>query len=235
MQGPTGGKINALLVNSQNPSTIYAATDGGVYTSQDGAATWQRTSEGLPASQEIRTLAMASSAPDATAGQRLYAGTDAGVYHSTDGGQTWLPAKTGLTGRLILSLAVDPTNSAVIYAGTDGQILKSTDGGEQWVESSTGVPAEAVWSLAVDPNRSGTLYAGTDSGIFTSSDGGQQWNEAGGNMPGPLRIQALVIDPSLGLSLRRNGSRDLSQHQRRCHVAIRSWWAWEQYHPCCGD
>jgi photosystem II stability/assembly factor-like uncharacterized protein len=195
MQGPTGGKINALLVNSQNPSTIYAATDGGVYTSQDGAVTWQRTSEGLPAGQGISALAMASVAAGATAGQRLYVGTDAGVYRSTDGGQTWLPPKAGLTSRLILSLAVDPTNSDVIYAGTDGQILKSADGGEQWAESSTGLPAETVWSLAVDPNHASTLYAGTDSGIFTSSDGGQKWNRASGNMPSPLRIQALVIDP----------------------------------------
>jgi photosystem II stability/assembly factor-like uncharacterized protein len=195
MQGPTGGKINALLVNSQNPSTIYVGTDGGVYTSRDGAGTWQRTSEGLPASQEIRTLAMANAVLDPTAGQRLYAGTDAGVYRSTDSGQTWLPAKAGLTGRLILSLAVDPSNTAVIYAGTDGQIFKSMDGGEQWEESSKGMPAETVWSLAVDPTRSTTLYAGTDSGIFKSSDGGRQWQRTSGNMPDPLRIQALVIDP----------------------------------------
>jgi photosystem II stability/assembly factor-like uncharacterized protein len=195
MQGPTGGKINALLVNSQNPSTIYVGTDGGVYTSRDGAVTWQRTSEGLPAGQEIRTLAMANAAPDPTAGQRLYAGTEAGVYRSTDSGQTWLPAKAGLTGRLILCLAVDPSNTAVIYAGTDGQIFKSVDGGEEWEKSSEGMPPETVWSLAVDPTRSGTLYAGTDSGILTSSDGGRQWQHAAGNMPGPLRIQALVIDP----------------------------------------
>jgi photosystem II stability/assembly factor-like uncharacterized protein len=195
MQGPTGGKINVLLVNSQNPSTIYAGTDGGVYTSCDGAVTWQRTSEGLPGGQEIRTLAMANAALDPTGGQRIYAGTDAGVYHSIDSGQTWLPAKAGLAGWLILSLAVDPTNTGVIYAGTDGRIFKSMDGGEQWEESSTGVPAETVWSLAVDPSSTNTLYAGSDSGIFTSRNGGRQWQRAGGNMPDPLRIQALVIDP----------------------------------------
>ena len=195
MQGPAGGKINALLVDTQNPSTVYAGTDGGVYTSRDGAVTWQRTSDGLPAGREIRTLAMASAAPDRTGGQRLYAGTDAGVYRSTDGGQTWLPAKVGLAGRLILSLAVDPTSSAVIYAGTDGQMFKSTDAGEQWEDSGTGMPAETVWSLAVDPGRTSTLYAGTDSGIFSSSNGGRQWQRANGNMPDPLRIQALVIDP----------------------------------------
>jgi photosystem II stability/assembly factor-like uncharacterized protein len=195
VQGPTGGKINALLVNTQNPSTIYAGTDGGVYTSRDGAVTWQCTSDGLPAGQEIRTLAMANAAPDPTAGQRLYAGTDAGVYRSTDSGQTWLPAKTGLTGRLILSLAVDPANIAVVYAGTDGQIFKSVDGGEQWEESSTGMPAETVWSLAVDSSSTSTLYAGTDSGIFTSSDGGLRWQRVGGDLPDRLRVQALVMDP----------------------------------------
>ncbi len=200
MQGPTGGKINALLVNSLNPSTIYAGTDGGVYTSQDGAATWQLTSEGLPAGQEIRTLAMAHMASE-SAGQRLYAGTDAGVYHSTDGGRTWLPARAGLAGRLILALAVDSGDPAVVYAGTDGQVFKSVDGGEEWEKSSAGIPAETVWSLAADPLHSTTLYAGTDSGIFTSSDGGRQWQHTGADMPDPLRIQALAIDPQHSGSL----------------------------------
>jgi photosystem II stability/assembly factor-like uncharacterized protein len=195
MQGPAGGKINCLLVDSQNPSTIYVGTDGGVYTSCDGAVTWQRTSEGLPANQEVRTLAMADARPETASGQRLYAGTNAGVYQSTDSGQTWLPAKSGVAGRLILSLAVDPTNSAVIYAGTDGLIFKSIDGGEHWEESSTGMPAGTVWSLAVDPTRSSTLYAGTDSGIFKSGDGGRLWQRKSDDMPGPLRVQALVIDP----------------------------------------
>ena len=204
-QGPTGGKINALLVNSQNPSTIYAGTDGGVYSSQDGAVTWQLTSEGLPAGQEITTLAMASASPraeGAVAEPYLYAGTVAGVYRSVDGGRTWLPAKEGLARRLILSLVVDPSDSAVIYAATDGQVFKSTDGGEQWSRSSEGLPPETVWSLAVDPTHAGTVYAGTDSSIFVSRDGGRRWQHADGDphqagtngLPEPLRIQGLAID-----------------------------------------
>jgi len=192
--GPSGGKINTLLIDSQNPSVIYAGADGGIYTSRDGGATWQYTSEGLPGGQEVRALAMD---PVASPARSIYAGTFAGVYRSTDNGQTWLQATTGLTRRLVFSLAVDPANTSTVYAGTDTRVFKSIDGGNNRQMSSEGLPETTIWSLAVDHVTPSVLYAGTDSGVFKSTNGGQQWQSASDGLPGGLCVQALAIDPQL--------------------------------------
>lgn len=188
--GPSGGKINALLIDEHNPGVIYAATDGGVYTSQDSGNTWKHTSEGLPANQEVTALAIAQIPT-----QTIYAGTYNGVYHSIDGGRTWLPATTGLTHGPVFSLAVEPENSANVYAGTDGQVLKSMDSGSTWSPCGEGLPEETVWALAIDHISPNILYAGTDSGVFKSIDYGMHWEFASTNMPDGLRVQALAIDP----------------------------------------
>ena len=192
--GPSGGKINTLLIDSQNPSVIYAGADGGTYTSRDGGATWQYTSAGLPGGQEVTSLAMQSIASPT---RTIYAGTFAGVYRSTDSGQTWSQANTGLTRRPVLSLAVDPVNASTVYAGTDGRVFKSIDGGNNWDTSSEGLPEESIWSLVVDYVTPSVLYAGTDSGVFKSTDGGQQWQSASDGLPDGLHVQGLAIDPQL--------------------------------------
>nr|MBC7244984.1 TniB family NTP-binding protein [Chloroflexota bacterium] len=189
-RGPSGGKINALLLNEQNPSVIYAATDGGIYTSRDGGGTWQCTSAGLPAGQEVTTLAMAQTTP-----QTLYAGTFNGVYRSMDDGQTWLPATSGLTHSPVFSLVVDPQDSSIIYAGTEKQVFKSLDAGNTWSASSEGLPEETIWALAIDRTSPNILYVGTDSGVFKSTDQGIHWQRASADMPDNLRVQTLVIDP----------------------------------------
>jgi len=189
-RGPSGGKINALLLDERNPGLIYAATDGGIYVSQDGGNVWKHTSKDLPAGQEIMTLAMAQHPT-----QTIYAGTYNGVYHSTDGGQTWLPTTAGLTHSPVFSLVVDPENSANVYAGTDRQVFKSLDGGNTWAASNEGLPEETIWALAIDHASPNILYAGTDSGVFKSTDYGEHWQHASANMPARLRVQALAIDP----------------------------------------
>lgn len=189
-KGPSGGKINALLLNEQNPSVIYAATDGGIYTSQNGGSVWQYTSAGLPAGQEVTTLAMSKTPP-----QILYAGTYNGVYRSTNGGQTWLPATSGLTHSPVFSLAVDHQDSSIVYAGTEQQVFKSLDAGNTWNASSEGLPKETIWTLAIDHTFPNIIYAGTDSGVFKSTDQGIHWQRASTDMPDNLRVQALVIDP----------------------------------------
>lgn len=187
-QGPTGGKVNVLLIGGADPSAIYAGVDGGVYVSRDSGATWQCSSDGLSADQEVRALAMDPSAPHI-----LYAGTDSGVYRSADGGESWSEASLGLTRDLVISLAVDSANTSVIYAGTDTQVFKSIDGGGQWAASSVGLPEQIVWALQLDRAAPGVVYAGTDSGVFQSVDGGEQWRRTSRGMPEGVRVQALII------------------------------------------
>src|SRR5207245_2080938 len=99
--GPEGGFIPALTVDPQNPSTVYAGTDGGVFKSTNGGANWSAANSGLTAT-DVRALAVDPQNPST-----VYAGGD-GVFKSTNGGATWNAANSGLLGTGVAALAVDP-------------------------------------------------------------------------------------------------------------------------------
>src|SRR5438445_1348412 len=55
--GPDGGRVNHMQVDATKPQHLLAAADtGGVFESQDGGASWQYASDGLP---DLRIAAVA--------------------------------------------------------------------------------------------------------------------------------------------------------------------------------
>jgi hypothetical protein len=137
--GPNGGRANILLVDTQNPSVVYAGTDGGVFASRDGSATWELTSSGLPGEQSVRALTLDTR----NASQRaLYAGTGTGkVYKSVDAGLNWVQVNGGLAGDVTITSMVvhygsdieDDRPAGALFAGTNGGgVFQSTDGGIEW-------------------------------------------------------------------------------------------------------
>jgi len=81
--GPSGNRANVLLVDAHNPSSVYVGTDGSIFASRDGGATWERASSGLLGEQSVRALALdRQNRPQRT----LYAGTDGSVLYADDGG-----------------------------------------------------------------------------------------------------------------------------------------------------
>ena len=48
--GPEGGRIYDLVADPITPNVYYAATRGGVYKSNNGAATWNRINNGISVS-----------------------------------------------------------------------------------------------------------------------------------------------------------------------------------------
>jgi hypothetical protein len=76
---------------------LYAATDGGVFRSEDLGANWVPLNEGLsgPARRLLFPLA-----PDS--GTEIFVATGRGVFRSADGGQHWQPS--GLDDQDVLTL-----------------------------------------------------------------------------------------------------------------------------------
>ena len=194
--------VQALMLDSQNPATIYAATWGhGLFKSTDGGANWVNIvlPGGLPAAQVTRGISVpqpnfiGSLAIDPKDASTVYAGSNtyccpwvSWVYKSTDGGESWMASR--LNAAAVTSLAIDPQNPSVLYAGHsdsidgEGGISKSVDGGVNWTDVGTIVDGN-VYGLGIDPLNSGTLYAATMSWhavgyvgrVFKSSDGGASW------------------------------------------------------------
>ncbi len=193
--GPESGVINFVAVAPSDVTRVYAASPtGGVFRSDDSAATWQSASQGLTNIQ-IRCLAVAPGNPDL-----VYAGSTAGAFQSADGGAHWAAFGGGFPSSVITSIAVDPTNPSTLYAaGTTGTLVKSTNAGASWsaIGGSTVASAEPR-TLVIDPAHSATVYLGTlQDGFYRSDDGGSSFTL---HNDGFLQINpgvvALAADPT---------------------------------------
>jgi photosystem II stability/assembly factor-like uncharacterized protein len=169
--GLEGHEVLALAINERTqPSTVFAATTGGVFRSRDGGATWSKVNQLVP-----RELVVDPTRPHTLFGAREAA------FRSTDDGATW----RGLgTVRYVLSLAIDArTAPGVAYMGTSYEsVLKSSDGGDSWTNAREGLPRWGeVIDLAIDVRTNpSTLYAApSTTGVYRSTDGGTSWQATG--------------------------------------------------------
>jgi photosystem II stability/assembly factor-like uncharacterized protein len=199
--GPPGGSINALAADSGDPSTVYAATDGGgVFKSTDRGSTWTAMNQGL-GDLSVRSLAVDPVDPSI-----LYAGTrSGGVFKSTNAGATWTSASAGLPGSgsypTVSTLAIDASAPNTVYAGLSypGSIYESSDGAASWQPARNGLGASLnVAAIAIDPLSPATLYAATSDGLWKSSDGAGLWSQLDPADLGNTSIVAVVVDVASG-------------------------------------
>ena len=200
--------VYSLAIDPHDSSVLYAATDKGVYKSEDSGASWTPKNVGLP-HQKIMKIAINPSNTNilyvtiwATPGSTQWEG---GVYKSTDGGDSWVAQNEGLPQVVgdvsgftcnYPNIVIDNAHPETIYVGNipwtpDPGVYKSTDGGAHWTWVSrpespnknmdVGWIVEhevSVMSMAIDPNDSNRLYFGTSTHIFTTDDGGDFWRQA---------------------------------------------------------
>lgn len=135
-------------------SYVLAATDRGLYRSDDDGASWAPSGEGLghPGTREV---AIAPSEPRVvyctlTTTARDDRPFDGGVYRSEDAGRTWVRRSEGLADRVGGSgepepmtsnydqLVVDPRDAETAYVGdwawVTAGVSKTTDGGRSWTK-----------------------------------------------------------------------------------------------------
>jgi photosystem II stability/assembly factor-like uncharacterized protein len=178
----TIGCILRITLDPQNPDTVYAVGQFGLWKSADSGGTWNTV-----LLQPIFSFAIAPTAP-----ANLYAGIRSqGILVSRDGGATWSSTGTGPSN--VQSLAVDPENPARVYAGSAGALFKSIDGGATWRETGQGL--NGATALAIDPANPVNVYAGTAQGVFRSVDAGTTFTPFSAGLTNPS-ISALQIDAS---------------------------------------
>jgi len=210
--GPQGGFIRSLVIDTQNPRTLYAGTfNAGVFKSTDSGANWHYS--GL-AGFILSNLAVDSQNPGT-----IYAASGLGVFKSSDGGENWREVDSGLPLDCgINAFAVHPQSPGTLFAVTSCRgVFKSTNGGESWNAVNSGLPAlttgalggavSTVRALAIDPENPGILYVvalrcdreiptpGCDSRVFKSTDEGANWSEATSVTLAGNVIYSLAVDP----------------------------------------
>ncbi len=175
LAGPMVG--NGIAIDPTDPDTVIAVFGGGfgggsVWVSDDGGASWQDRSAGLPPQVPVRSVVY-----DGThllvGGGQLFGSQFFGVYASTDLGANWQALHDGSWPLLVATdIAVAPGDDQTILVATDGAgINRTTDGGATW---QTGIGGGlAAQSARFDPNDADRAFVGATSlGVFVSADGG---------------------------------------------------------------
>lgn len=194
---PTGanGTVTALLVDPDDPMTLYAGTaHNGVYISHNGAKSWAASAPGaLPAGATVHALL----AEIKGQGVLLFAAlAGAGVYQSSDKGASWSARSNGLPAGIDgLSLLEQSSNPGGLYVGTSAGIYWSTDDGANWkaVNGGLGQPPARVFALELNDQQAAFLYAATSTGVYRSADGGAEWGPVAAGLPAGNPVVALAV------------------------------------------
>ncbi len=183
--------VNKIIINPNNPDSLYAVTNTNIQISADAGASWQSVGA-LGRWRDIEFK------PNNT--NILYAAKQSGgsstIYRSQDGGSNWSLINNGMSGnRYRPLLAVTADNPEVVYALFSASdysyhgLYKSSDGGDNWVLQSnspnilawetdgTGTGGQSWYdlSLGVAPNNENLVYVGGIN-IWRSDDGGVNWD-----------------------------------------------------------
>ncbi len=143
--------VSDLVVHPRESRRVFAATNRGLYRSDDAGATWRLLSKGLP-HNHTRRVGLCAKQPDVMyltlrtePGKSPWQG---GVYRSDDGGETWAPRLEGLAKNVgkpgahsamtsnVDRLVVHPTDPNIAYVGDTAWVsaftYRTTDGGQHW-------------------------------------------------------------------------------------------------------
>lgn len=202
-----GGRVVAVAGHPERPGTFFfGAVAGGVFKTEDGAATWRNVSDGFFQASSVGALAVSSSEPSviyAGMGEACIRGNVVagdGVWRSSDGGRSW--EHRGLSDtRHIARVRVHPHDPDLVYVAAFGHaygpnpergVFRTRDGGRHWERILYRHDRVGAIDLVMDPERPSVLYAalwdahrtpwslesgGVGSGLFRSLDGGEHWDE----------------------------------------------------------
>ncbi|MEW6358055.1 MAG: hypothetical protein AB1696_17100 [Planctomycetota bacterium] len=194
-----------LYVCARSAKAKEAGTQGGIYTSADGGATWEAIADGLPERwapwayrvlvhpRKWDTLFLATG--EAKDGlfqkvgdgpwQRLAAEnglpTDAEVYA--------LAAATGEAGDVLFA-AVEVWDAKGQTRTQASGIYRSLDDGQTWKQVFSD-PARRIHQFACVDARE--TYAATTRGVLMTEDGGETWQDLSQGLPLPGRTTHIAI------------------------------------------
>ena len=152
------GKIG-VSISPARPNRVYAfieadGGEGGIYRSDDGASTWQRTHQD-PGKMEIPNsynhITADPQDPDV-----VYIQPITGLLKSTDAGRTF--RRVRMENWDPHALWIDPNDSRRMIEGGDGGASVTLNGGESW-SSLENQPTADLLSLAVDDQEPYWIYA----------------------------------------------------------------------------
>jgi hypothetical protein len=202
--GLEGAAVNAFAYDPRNEARLFAATNGGLFTSDTGGNLWTAAPE--LSNLDVLSVVVAPSNPDIVfACAAIPTGTfyTSGItlFVSKDAGHTWLahagPSGTGVP----TAFAVAPDDPAHVVVGFSGGLISgtttATSNTVRWSPLAASVAPLSLW-VSRAPAQ---ILALTANGLYRSDQGGAFQLEPNG--PGAFSTQAFfagfAFNPDAGL------------------------------------
>jgi len=169
--------VVALALDPLTPSRLYAASDDGVFRSEDSGASWTRVLES----------AMTAVAVDPAVPGRLYAAGKEGVRRSADFGASWTDFNRGLSVKEVGALQVAKGTGTLVASTLGGSLYQVRPGSHRVLVLSasaggTTTPAPGTYRRA----------AGTSVTITATPDASHEFSGWSGDASGtanPLTVR----------------------------------------------
>ncbi len=189
--GLYGADARALAISRTDPDLLFlGASQGDVYVSTDGGATWNNPRASTPfPGYVVDNLTIDKDGRLWAAAWGLWGGSVIAV--SADNGKTWERRDEGLRDRSIRAFTVAASRADTIVAGGLDGVWMSENGGATWRKISEQVNVE---SLAIDPRSVNTIYVGTWRQAWRTDDGGRTWKHIAKGMVLDTDVFAINID-----------------------------------------
>ena len=195
--GPYGGDVRSLLIDVNDPRTVYLGTSNGeIYKSSDAGKSWRTLMPGIEQpSYVIDNLIQHPSNPG-----HIYAGAwdlyseGGGLFESRDFGVTWARIKLPHESTAVRDIAFCRTRPDNMLVGTIEGVFLSTDGGNHWIEVGHSLLTKAE-SVAIDPIDPQILYVGTWRLGYVSRNQGKTWTRIERGMPLDSDVFSMAINP----------------------------------------
>jgi len=192
-----------VRVDPNNPDIVYAAmytrqrrkwsflgtsTDGGIFRSKDGGATWTKLTNNLPNKTGrigldiyLKDPRIIYAAIESDAGGRIEnawhnESKEGGIFRSEDHGDTWTRMSNFAPRPFYFSrIRIDPNNDQRIYKPGWG-LSASDDGGKTFLHGLASIVHVDFHAMWIDPADSDHLMIGNDGGFYVSYDKGKNWD-----------------------------------------------------------
>jgi len=180
--------VNVLSFYPLNNNFLYAATQSGLYFSDNQGRNWRKIFRGKNHLENDCTALKIF--PD-----RIYLGTKAGLFISCDQGRKWEKAMGNLGNCEVFSVVAALKEPDIIYTACREGVFYSKDTAKPWErifvavnvmpreeENEDELPQEndeidEFKFFALDPLNSGNLYLADSGNIYLSRDKGRAWEK----------------------------------------------------------
>lgn len=190
--------IQQIYRNAAVSSSIYSATDSGVFVSDDQGQAWRQI---FSPANGLARRAMSVLADE----KMVYVGTADGLYFRRQDGQAWQQLHRDIGQETVFHLASD---GSYIYAATDSGIYRFQESGEDvvkvyalgsrltdeqsWINGEA-VLVQQIRDMAVSKDGM-KIYAATAQKVIFSRDHGKNWQEISVQGLPVNRVSKLLIN-----------------------------------------